>query len=200
MAAGKKSRSRGAPRKNVRGTARPSAAVSSNVATPPGPDELSTNPRATAKARRGEQARQVLELRLAGFTYQEICQFLGLKSDWHVWNLLQRALKQFQREQPALLRQLDVARMDRLIRGLWRKAAQGDLPALDRLMKVLHQRERYVRAWTKESPTGPVPTLTLMHALAADRQLEAWFQQHRPPDGPALPLPPDSSTEAEKSS
>ncbi|MCS7159318.1 MAG: hypothetical protein RMJ19_02500, partial [Gemmatales bacterium] len=154
MVARKKSQSRSAPRKHVRGLAPPATAVSSEAAMPPGPDQPTSNPRATAKARRDEQARQVLELRLAGFTYQEICQLLGLKSDWYVWKLLQRALKQFQREQPSLFRQLDVARMDRLIRGLWRKAAQGDLPALDRLMKVLHQRERYARAWAKETPRG----------------------------------------------
>jgi len=150
----------------------------------------SARPRATAKSQgRAELARQVLELRLAGFTYEEVRHILGLKSDWQVWNLQQRALKQFAHERPSQLRQLDVARLDRLIRGLWRKAVQGDLPALDRVIKLLNQRERYVRRWAKPSQTTSLPRMTLLRALAADRQLEAWLEQHRPDTTPRESVP-----------
>lgn len=139
----------------------------------------------TQKIRNDQLARQVLELRSAGFTYQEIRQVLGLKSDWQVWKLQRRALKEFYREDPTLLRRLDVARLDRLIRSLWRKSVQGDLPTLDRLIKLLQHRERYLQQWAYENKSGSIPRLTLLQALAADRQLESWLEQHRPSSPPS---------------
>lgn len=152
------------------------------------PDTAQSQAGASGPAqRRNELSRQVLELRMAGFSFREICQVLGLRSCWEVWRLQRRALKQHAREGIAQLQQLEWARLDRLIRGLWRQAVQGDLPTLDRLLRLLQQRERYVRQWAKQTKSETVPRMTLLQALAADRQLEAWLQQHRPQS-----LPPSS--------
>jgi hypothetical protein len=122
----------------------------------------------------------VLELRLAGCGYPEICQLLGLESNWAVWRMLQRALKLAPREGSVLLLRLELFRLERLIRSLWRQAVQGDLPVLDRVLKLLAQRERLLRHWQRREKQVQLPTLTLQQALAADRQLETWLQEHQP--------------------
>ncbi|GBD35256.1 hypothetical protein HRbin36_00364 [bacterium HR36] len=187
-------------RSGKRPVAPPAAETSPGPGSPPGetlsappakPAELGTRTGSQSRpaSARQELARQVLELRLAGFTYQEIRHLLGLKSDWQVWLLQRRALKQFDQEEYGQVRQLEWARLDRLIRGLWRKAMQGDLPTLDRLIKLLHQRERYVRQWAKQAKSAAIPRMTLFQALAADRQLEAWLQHCRPKSTQDVPLP-----------
>lgn len=155
--------------------------ASAKETTPPVSPRGSSATSGDALGDRSQLARQVLELRLAGCGYPEICQLLGLDSNWQVWKLLRQALKLAPQEGLVLLQRLELSRLDRLIRSLWRQAVQGDLPVLDRLLKLLGQRERLLRHWRREEQRLKLPTLTLKQALAADRQLESWLRRNQPP-------------------
>jgi hypothetical protein len=94
-----------------------------------------------------EQKRlQALQLRQAGASYTQIGQELGCTRQ-HAFYLVSTALARLRgrtEETAALLRELDLGRLDALLLGIWRVALGGNLLAIDRVLKILDQRARYL--------------------------------------------------------
>lgn len=94
------------------------------------------------KLARAERQRQVIELRKAGLTHQEIADRLSL--DRHtVGNLIKRALTEIVRAGGVEeMRDLEGDRLDRLQAAIWTRALQGDVPAINTALRIMERRAR----------------------------------------------------------
>jgi hypothetical protein len=92
-----------------------------------------------------ERERQVLELRRAGATFEEIARAVGYKNHSGASEAYKRAIRRaFAKAGVDEMRELELDRLDRLTRAVWPKALTGDLSAVDRVLKIMHQRAQYV--------------------------------------------------------
>jgi hypothetical protein len=102
---------------------------------------------------RAERRRRALQLREAGYTYAEIATALGWKQAKTAEVFVKRALRLTYQEPADRVRQLELNRLDRLMRGIWTRAigrpASGnqpevppDLDAIDRVLKLMGRRAR----------------------------------------------------------
>ncbi len=100
-----------------------------------------TDPRTATAAERRQRA---FALRLAGLTFEQIGVELGV-SRQACHGLIARELARLntQTENDAgVLRQMEISRLDFLVRVTWVKAESGDLAAVDRLLKISERRSR----------------------------------------------------------
>jgi hypothetical protein len=104
-------------------------------------------PRTDKGLLRAEQQRlQALQLRQAGATYTQIGQELGYTRQ-HAFYLVSTALARIKAQTEETAEQmlaLDLDRLDALLLGIWHMALDGNLLAIDRVLKILDQRARYL--------------------------------------------------------
>lgn len=90
-----------------------------------------------------EKERKVLELRRAGLTFDVIAQEVGYAAPsgaYHAFtNALRRTLNAAGSEE---LRELEADRLDRLQRFAWTSAAQGNLKAIETILRIMNRRAR----------------------------------------------------------
>ena len=92
-----------------------------------------------------DKEKRVLELRRAGATYDQIAQAVGYATPQGALLAYKRALARTLNEAGAAeLREMELDRLDRLQQAVWPTAVQGDLPSLDRVLKIMHQRALYL--------------------------------------------------------
>lgn len=92
--------------------------------------------------RAGQQsARRVeaLSLRLAGLTYEQIGERLGISKEG-ARNLINRTLQQAENLAAAELRELETARLDRAQAAIWTRVLEGDLRAVDTFLRISRRR------------------------------------------------------------
>lgn len=85
---------------------------------------------------------KAMELRLAGFSYADISEQLGYKSRVGAFKAVQRALKATLREPTDDVRELELGRLDVMLRSIWEKVEGGQLAAIDRAIKIVERRAR----------------------------------------------------------
>ncbi len=98
--------------------------------------------------------RNALELRKAGASYEQIATKLGYPDAAAAHTAVQHALgeaAESERDTPAL----ELERLNALLMGLWAKARQGNIAAVDRVLRIQDRRAKLLR----DNP-----------ALAADHQ------------------------------
>lgn len=106
-----------------------------------------------------ERRREAVTLRRTGLTYDLIGQAMGITRQT-AHKLVMAELRQIAAETAAeadALRALEVERLDRLLQGLWARAQQGDLDAVDRALKIAARRAALLGLDrpTKVAPTTP---------------------------------------------
>lgn len=89
-----------------------------------------------------EKERQVLELRLAHHRWNDIASAVGYQSAGAAYNAYRRALTRTLQEPAEEVRTQERERLDRIANALYRRALNGDLPAIDRLLRVMEQRQK----------------------------------------------------------
>jgi hypothetical protein len=109
-----------------------------------------------AKAERRNKVVQALGLRASGASYKQIGQVLGV-SEPTAWRLVQQESANLISESAQEVLELELQRLDRLQLGLWAKAINGDVYAVDRVLRIMEQRAKllglYDRAPEPEQPT-----------------------------------------------
>jgi len=98
-----------------------------------------------------EREAKALELRIAGATYKQIGEALGI-SESGAWKAVMRALKRLNEriEEGALeLRRLETERIDRALLAIWPRVRGGDLGAIDRFVKLSRRR---AELWGLDAP------------------------------------------------
>lgn len=92
-----------------------------------------------------ERERKAVAARRQGFTYAEIAAVLGYADASGARRAVMRALDRFAVEDRSAvgeLRALELARLDEMQSALWSQATQGDLRAVDTVLKIIDRRVR----------------------------------------------------------
>lgn len=137
---------------------------------------------------------QALELRRAGASYRDIARALGVTTS-NAHKYVRRAIgRQLTRvdELSAEVRQLELDRLDRLLRGIWPQASGGNLQAIDRVLRIMERRAGILGtdAPKKYAPTGADgetlqgATAVAVLAVPATLSVEEWQALVQP--APAL--------------
>ena len=96
----------------------------------------------TPSAEQIERERQALELRRAGVDFHTIAVHLGYSHKASAYRAVQNALRRTLTPPADDLRSLEGERLDRMHNVAWRAAVQGDLKAVDRVLRISDQRCR----------------------------------------------------------
>lgn len=90
-----------------------------------------------------ERERRVIELRRAGYTFDDIAKAVGYSFASGAHAAYRRALKRTLQEAGVEeLREAEVDRLDRLQRALWTQALTGDVKAISTLLRLMERRAR----------------------------------------------------------
>lgn len=81
-------------------------------------------------------------MRKAGWTFDVIARQLGYKTPSSAYRAVMAAIKKTLQEPADEVRQIEVARLDALAASLWMDAKQGNLPVIDRLLRVMERRSK----------------------------------------------------------
>lgn len=90
-----------------------------------------------------ERRSKAIALRLAGADYEAIATRLGYASRGAAYTDIDRAMQSAvaeQEQEAAVLRQVELARLDRLQAGIWTTALAGNLKAVDTTIKIIDRR------------------------------------------------------------
>lgn len=101
---------------------------------------------ARTKARKGlptDRQLTALDLRRQGLCYTDIAKRLGIAPP-SAYELVQRALFTFVTEAAAEVAILESDRLDTALASIWERVERGDLPAIDRLIKIQERRAKLV--------------------------------------------------------
>lgn len=99
-------------------------------------------------ARAREKEDRVVALRLAGADFEEIRKQVGYRDRSGAWKAYARALqrKAIPSGPDDNLREdevnLELLRLDEMQKRIWAKAMRGDLPSLDRVLKIMERRDK----------------------------------------------------------
>jgi len=89
-----------------------------------------------------ERRKKALEMRMAGLTYQQIADNLGYGNRNSAYDAVDSALRDIPRENAVKLRTLELERLDFAASRIAKRVSQGDLPAIDRWLKIQERRAR----------------------------------------------------------
>ncbi len=84
---------------------------------------------------------QAAQLRAAGATFREVGEALGIDPTW-ARTLVLRALEAAKYEAADLMRVQEGQRLDRMQRSVWRDAVNGDIAAVNTVLRIMDRRAR----------------------------------------------------------
>jgi len=87
-----------------------------------------------------ERQARALGLRKAGLGYAAIAHQLGYAGPSGAYRAIMTALRALTGEPAKELRDLELARLDDLLAGLWGDARQGNVQKIDRVLKIMQRR------------------------------------------------------------
>ncbi len=105
-------------------------------------------------------------LRIAGLTYDQIAKELKLKSRSSARDLVVAAIKEHTREPAEEVRDREIERLDELLRGMWAKAKSGSVQHVDRVIKIMERRARYLGLDAPEKFEHNIPSARATAAQA----------------------------------
>ena|SRR5699024_453721 len=91
-----------------------------------------------------ERKAEALKLRKSGATYDEIAKQLGLSGRTSAFQCVQRAIRDITKEPAKDVLELEVARLDAMLAGLWDKATDGDDKAVNSAIRIMDRRAKYL--------------------------------------------------------
>jgi hypothetical protein len=137
-----------------------------------------------------ERRRKALELRKSGASYEMIARECGYKNRSRAFEAVNRSLQALTQDPAKEVLALELERLDRLLLGIWEKARSGDLPYLDRTLRIM---ERRSALYGLDRPRAPVDTAldtTPIDPEVAARMLRAALA---PRTNEALPATPGTA-------
>ena len=122
-----------------------------------------------SKARSVEKRQQALDLRLAGGSYREIGQQIGI-SHVQAYRRVDAALSELhklQMQKAEKLREIELERLEKMHEALWPKVRNGDEKAVRALVAVMDRRAKLLGldAPTRMQVTGELPPILVVDEL-----------------------------------
>lgn len=113
-----------------------------------------TNSRAVA----AEKRKQALELRRAGWSFDDIAAEVGYANKGSAHRAVKQGIADITRESATELLELELSRLDDMFSGLYENARNGDNFSVDRALKIMDQRARLLGLYEQkpEDPTADV--------------------------------------------
>lgn len=111
---------------------------------PKRPKQYSTSKTAIARA---ERDREAMARRAGGMCYSQIAKELGMSNKSVAYKAVVRVLEQWQAEtaeSAEVVRDIELRRLDEMLAGLWPKAKKGDPQAIDRVLKIMDRRAKFL--------------------------------------------------------
>lgn len=101
---------------------------------------------------------RAVELACAGHPYESIARQVGYANRGTAWKVVQKALDKRVVDHVDELRELTLARLEKLLKAHWPRAMAGDVAAANIVLRIVAQEIRLLGLeWTGENaPTGPV--------------------------------------------
>ena len=122
--------------------------MSSTELVPEDPFQIPDDPSAMPK---GMRAQLAFELRRAGASYELIAEKLRYASAAGAESSIRAVLnRKYKPEAVEEVVSMELARLDALQLIAWRRAKEGDLSALDRILKIMERRAKYLGLDVKE--------------------------------------------------
>jgi hypothetical protein len=121
-----------------------------------------------------EKERKAVELRIAGYDYVEIAQQLGYADHTGALKAVRRALLRTMKPATETERALEVARMDRVLKGVWHWAERGQVESIDRVLKISKRRSELLGLDApiknaQTTPDGEHPAPPTVYRIEIDR-------------------------------
>jgi len=114
--------------------------------------------------------RKVLEMRLAGVTFDIIGKTVGYASAGATYNAYKRALIRTLQEPADEIRDTELARLDRLMQGIWTQALRGEISSVQTALKIMDRRARLLGL---DAPTKQqVDVVTYEGGSELDREIQ----------------------------
>ena len=122
-----------------------------------------------------DRERIALDMRRSGASYQAIADRLGYQGPSGAWKACSRALAASVREVADELRNLELARLDRMHAAVWPKAIAGNCRAVDRVLAIMARRAKLLGldAPRRRNVSGTVTLQTLAERAAEGTDLDA---------------------------
>lgn len=92
---------------------------------------------------RRERMAKALQLREQGGTYEQIGRVLGISLS-RAYQDIEEALKEITREPAEHVLKVELRRLDRLWQVAYQESLKGDMKAMDRAIKIMERRARYL--------------------------------------------------------
>ncbi|PZC45034.1 MAG: hypothetical protein C1O27_002544 [Chloroflexi bacterium] len=89
-----------------------------------------------------EKDQRALELRKRGLTYDKISRQLGYATPSASYKAVTRRLRDMDKPAVAMLRELEVQRLDEMLSAVWVNVLQGDAGAVSTALKISERRSR----------------------------------------------------------
>ena len=124
-----------------------------------------------------ERKAEALKLRKSGATYEEIAKKLGLSGRTSAFECVQRAIRDITKEPAKDVLELEVARLDAMLAGLWEKATDGDDKAVTSALRIMDRRAKYLgldQAPEQDASALPPPA---QRASKLDSMLREYLEQ-----------------------
>jgi orotate phosphoribosyltransferase-like protein len=135
----------------------------------------STVPVSVAKAVLIDQRGRALHLRRGGLTFEEIAADLGV-DEKRARRLCSDAMEDARAQVATAaeeLRALEVSRLDSVLNSIWDSAMRGNLPVIDRVIKIMERRAKMLGLDAQERLDGLTPEEIAMEAQRAIQQAMA---------------------------
>jgi len=128
-----------------------------------------------------ERQRQAIQLKMAGASYTQIADQLGYASASGAHAAVKRAMEEVPNEEVDSLRQVDNARLNQMLLGVWGKAQKGDFGAIDRALKIMERMAKLngVDAPTKSEITNIGGGTTNIGTIVIDGNKDSYIQALR---------------------
>jgi hypothetical protein len=106
----------------------------------PGGDKTTPQQKVTAQEKRNK----ALQLRLAGASYRRICDEGVYANPGTACREVNRAIREITKESASAVVALELERLDIAMMGIWAAVRSGDVFAIDRMLKIMDTRARYL--------------------------------------------------------
>ena len=87
---------------------------------------------------------KALDLRRAGWSFEDIAAEVGYANKGSAHRAVKQGIAAITRESATELIELELSRLDDLLAGLYEQARNGDLFAVDRALKIMDQRAKFL--------------------------------------------------------
>lgn len=104
--------------------------------------KLVTDEQAEIEARKRDA--RVFEMRIQGFTFEQIASEVGYQGASGAWQAYRRVKETHIFESVEEARQLELMRLDELMYALWDRALGGDLSAVTGILKIMDRRAKLI--------------------------------------------------------